>query len=50
MSNMLQSCIAKYNNLQTFISEASDELLLEANRLVEIQSLLIIFQIVAFLM
>ena len=47
---MLQSCIAKYNHLETFISEASDELLLEANRLVEIKSLLTIFQIVAFLM
>ena len=43
MSNLLQSCIARYNNLQSFISEASDELLLEANRLVEVKSLLSVF-------
>ena len=32
MTNLLQSCIAKYNNLDAFIAEASDELILKANR------------------
>lgn len=32
MSHLLQSCIAKYNGLHNFISEASDEIIIEAHK------------------